>query len=146
MLQLRRKSASRQHKWDVRGDRLEDCYLRAFLKVNVPDRDVKTMRALIYYQYAIIIARWAFTAKDGKAAKAQSYGFIKKTFKELQTGTKKWSEITREDWQFVESDKKCSYYGAKDDLHKEHIVPQSLKIKPKCGSCDTIQGIHSQRF
>lgn len=110
----------------------------------MPDRDVKTVRDSIYYQYAKIIARRAFSVRDGKAAIAQSYGFIKKTFRELQEGTKKWSEITREDWQFVESDKKCSYCGYEEDLHREHIVPKSLKIKPECGACDTIQSIHNQ--
>jgi 5-methylcytosine-specific restriction endonuclease McrA len=110
----------------------------------MPDRDVKTIRDLIFYQYAKIIARRAFAAQDGKAAKAQHYGFIKKTFKELKDGTKSWSEITREDWQFVESDRKCIYCGAEGDLHKEHIVPKSLRIKPECGTCDTVQGIHNQ--
>jgi ribosomal protein L37AE/L43A len=110
----------------------------------MPDRDVKTIRDLIYYHYAKIIARRAFAAQDGKAAKAQHYGFIKKTFKELRNGTKSWSEITREDWQLVESDKKCSYCGTEGDLHKEHIVPRSLKIKPAWGSCDTVQSIHNQ--
>jgi hypothetical protein len=35
----------------------------------MPDRDVKTIRDLIYYQYAKIIARRAFSAADGKKAK-----------------------------------------------------------------------------
>jgi hypothetical protein len=43
---------------------------------------------LIYYQYAKIIARRAFGAGDGKEAKKQSYGFIKKTFEELKSGVK----------------------------------------------------------
>lgn len=110
----------------------------------MPDRDVKTICDLIYYQYAKVIDRRAFSAQDGKDAKAQHYGFIKRTFKELKSGEKSWSEITREDWQFVESDKKCSYCGAKDDLHREHIVPKSLNIKPECSTCDTIQGLHNQ--
>jgi hypothetical protein len=52
----------------------------------MPDRDVKTIRDLIYYQYAKIIAKRAFSAPEGKEAKKQSYGFIKKTFKELKSG------------------------------------------------------------
>ena len=28
----------------------------------MPDRDVKTIRDLIYYQYTKIIAKWAFSA------------------------------------------------------------------------------------
>ena len=44
----------------------------------------------------------------------------------MKSGAKSWSEITREDWQFVEAEKKCIYCGGESDLHKEHIVP-------KCG-------------
>jgi len=110
----------------------------------VPDRDVKTIQDLIYYQYAKIIAKRAFSASNGKQAKSENYGFIKKTFLELKNGTRSWSEITREDWQFVESERKCIYCGSETDLHKEHIVPKSLRIKPECATCDTIQGIHNQ--
>lgn len=110
----------------------------------MPDRDVKTIQDLIYYQYAKIIARRAFSATNGKEAKNQHYGFIKKTFLELKNGKKSWSEITREDWQFVEADKKCIYCGSETALHKEHLVPKSLNIKQACSSCDKIQGIHNQ--
>jgi len=110
----------------------------------MPDRDVSTIQDLIYYQYAKIIARRAFSTMNGKEAKKQHYGFVKKTFLELKSGSKEWSEITREDWQFVEAEKKCAYCGSEVELHKEHIVPRSLKIKPECGSCDRIQGIHNQ--
>jgi hypothetical protein len=110
----------------------------------MPDKDVTTIQDLIYYQYSKIIARRAFAAEDGVEAKKLHYGFIKKTFKEMKKGDKSWSEITREDWQFVESDKKCIYCGTENELHKEHIIPKSLNIKPECGTCDRIQGIHNQ--
>lgn len=110
----------------------------------MPDRDVRTIQDIIYYQYAKIIARRAFTASNGKEAKSRHYGFIKKTFLELKNGAKSWSEITREDWQFVESERKCTYCGSQTGISKEHIVPRSLRIKPECGSCDKIQGIHNQ--
>ena len=61
----------------------------------MPDRDVKTIQDLIYYQYAKIIARRAFGATDGKEAKVQSYGLIKNKFRELKSGAISWSEITR---------------------------------------------------
>jgi hypothetical protein len=110
----------------------------------MPDRDVETIRDLIYYQYAKIMARRAFGVADGKEAKRQHYGFIKKTFRELKCGAKSWSEITREDWQFVEAEKRCVYCGSENDLHREHIVPKSLGIRPECRTCDVIQGIHNQ--
>jgi len=110
----------------------------------MPDRDVKTIRDLIYYQYAKIITRRAFDAADGKEAKGRHYGFIKKTFKDLKSGVKLWSEITREDWQFVEAEKKCIYCGSENGLSREHIVPKSLRILQRCETCDVIQGIHNQ--
>jgi len=110
----------------------------------MPDRDVKTIQDLIYYQYAKIVARRAFSVINGKEAKGKHYGFIKTIFRELKSGVKTWSEITREDWQFVEHEKKCIYCGSVIDLHKEHIVPKSLAISQECASCDTIQGIHNQ--
>ncbi|MEG8946409.1 HNH endonuclease [Rosettibacter firmus] len=110
----------------------------------MPDKDVKTIRDLIFYQYAKIIARRSFGIPDGKEAKRQHYGFIKQTFRELKNGVKSWSEITREDWQLVDSKKKCIYCGTESNLQKEHIVPRSLNIKPDCKTCDIIQGIHNQ--
>jgi len=58
----------------------------------MPDRDVQSIRDLIYYQYSKIIAKRAFSASDGKSAKNEHYGFIKKTFRELKDGIKTWSE------------------------------------------------------
>jgi hypothetical protein len=55
-----------------------------FLKM--PDKDVTTIKDLIYYQYAKIIARRASASEDGMEAKKLHYGFIKKTFKELKKG------------------------------------------------------------
>jgi hypothetical protein len=110
----------------------------------MPDRDVETIRDLIFYQYAKIIARSAFGAADGKAAKREYYGFIKKTFRELRSGAMSLSDILREDWQLMEAGPQCAYCGSVDDLHKEHIVPRSLRIKAECADCDTIQGIHNQ--
>lgn len=112
--------------------------------MTMPDRDVKTIQDLIYYQYAKIIVRRASGATNGKEAKAQSYGLIKNKFRELKTGKISWSEITREDKQFVEAEKKCVYCGVEGDLNWEHIVPKSLRIKPECQTCETIQGIHNQ--
>jgi hypothetical protein len=49
----------------------------------MPDRDVTTIKDVIYYQYAKIIARSAFAVPDGTTAKANHYGFIKQTFRDL---------------------------------------------------------------
>ncbi|MGD0337793.1 MAG: HNH endonuclease [Bacteroidota bacterium] len=110
----------------------------------MPDREVRTIEHLIYYQYSKIIAKSAFNVPDGVAAKREHYGFIKKTFRELMSGVKSWSEITREDWQFVEAEKKCIYCGSSDSLNREHIVPKSVSINERCSTCQHIQEIHNQ--
>jgi len=57
----------------------------------MPDREVKTIKDLIFYQYAKIIAKRAFSTQNGRTAKKKHYGFIKKTFRELKNGIMSWS-------------------------------------------------------
>ena len=54
----------------------------------MPDRDVHTIRDLIYYQYAKIVARSAFKVADGGQEKKPHYGFIKNTFRDIKSGGK----------------------------------------------------------
>jgi len=110
----------------------------------MPDREVHTIEQLIYYQYAKIIAKSAMKVPDGKAAKGAHYGFIKNTFRELKEGVKKWSDITREDWQFVQNKKVCIYCGSTAGLSEEHIVPRSIAINNRCANCEHVQQIHNQ--
>ncbi len=106
----------------------------------MPDSEVKTIRDLILYQYAKIIANSAF----GPNAKKSAYGFIKTKFRSLRDDKQKWSDILREDKELVNSDKACAYCGSTEHLQWEHIVPRSLLINERCGTCDRIQGIHNQ--
>ena len=106
----------------------------------MPDRDVKTIRDLIYFQYAKIVGKAAF----GANAKQTAYGFIKKTFRDFKNDEKKWSDILREDRQLAQAPKACAYCGATDNLQWEHIVPRTLAINDRCPTCDRIQGIHNQ--
>ncbi|MGA2478337.1 MAG: HNH endonuclease [Spirochaetia bacterium] len=106
----------------------------------MPDREVTTIEELIFYQYAKVMAHSAF----GSDAKSQSYGFIKQSFRDLKEGRKKWSNITREDKQFIQTEKVCLYCGASQELQWEHVVPKSILIFEKCSSCERVQGIHNQ--
>ncbi len=109
----------------------------------MPDNEVQTIRDFILYQYAKIIAKSALKHKDGVQAKKASYGFIKKTFRQLRDNEKTWSDILREDWQLVNSDKKCIYCGSTENLSQEHIIPKTLLVNERCPHCDHIQGIHN---
>jgi len=109
----------------------------------MPDRDVKTIKDQIFFQYAKIIAKSAFNLDNGIEAKKRCYGFIKNTFKKLKDGSMSWSDILREDMQFVENEKQCIYCGAAGDLQREHIVPKTLSVNERCAICDVIQAVHN---
>jgi hypothetical protein len=49
----------------------------------VPDRGVSTIGDLIYYQYAIIIAKSAFGVPDGREAEGGQDGSVKERFRGL---------------------------------------------------------------
>ncbi|TKJ43854.1 hypothetical protein CEE36_01690 [candidate division TA06 bacterium B3_TA06] len=89
----------------------------------MPPKAVKTVRDLIFWQYAKLIARSA--GMEGQ------YGFIMKTFKDLQMGRKKWSDVVREDQKMFE-EKRCSYCDATEDLTWDHIIPQKINAPPDC--------------
>jgi hypothetical protein len=106
----------------------------------MPDRDVQTIKDLIYYQYAKVMGRSAF----GPDAKNESYGFIKQSFSDLNAGRKKWSDITRDDKQFIQTERRCLYCGSVEQLQWDHIVPKSIRLNDRCQTCDKLQGIHNQ--
>jgi len=112
----------------------------------MPDKEVKTIKDQIFFQYAKIIAKAAFNLHNGVDAKKTHYGFIKETFRNLKSGKMSWSDILREDMQFIEKEKECIYCGAKDNLQKDHIVPKSLAVNERCCKCDTIQAVHNIIF
>lgn len=54
-----------------------------------------------------------------------------KTFKDLQTGRKSWSDILREDQKTLEQDR-CAYCGSEENLTWDHIIPQKIDAPEEC--------------
>ncbi len=84
----------------------------------MPPSAVKTIRDLIYWQYAKIISE---SAGYGK----KQYGFVMNRFKALQSGKISWSTSIREYIKEREKTDVCIYCGSKRDLTLEHILPRS---------------------
>lgn len=85
----------------------------------MPPPAVKTIRDLIYWEYAKLIAGSA--VKDRK-----NWGFVMHIFKKLQRGHMKPSDILRENKLLVDCEKCCVYCGAKEiSLEWEHVIPVS---------------------
>jgi len=75
----------------------------------MPPSAVKTLRDLIYWQYAKIISE---SAGFGKG----NYRFIMDRFKRLQSGEIEWSSSIREWIKEKESPDQCIYCGVEERL------------------------------
>jgi hypothetical protein len=84
----------------------------------MPPAAVKTIRDLIFWQYAKLISE---SAGEGKA----NYGFIMNRFKSLQSGKLVWSGSIREFLKEREVAGSCVYCGAKGSLAVDHLIPRS---------------------
>ncbi|MGQ9602890.1 MAG: HNH endonuclease [bacterium] len=85
-----------------------------FLK---PPKYVDTVRRLIYWHYAQLIAKSA--GFDG------NYGFVVSRYKKLESGEMSWSSSIRDYEKELEKGRVCVYCGATSGLSIDHIIPVS---------------------
>lgn len=82
----------------------------------MPPPTVKTLRDLIFWQYAKIISE---SAGFGK----RNWGFVMKKFKQLKEGEIFWNEI-REYIKEKEKKDECIFCGRKTNLTVDHLLPR----------------------
>jgi hypothetical protein len=103
----------------------------------MPPAAVKTIKDLIFWQYAKLISK---SAGFGIQARA----FQMKKFKQLQSGEIQWSSSVREWLKEHEKPDECIYCGSKENLTTEHILPKArggpdvpdnvIRVCKKCNS------------
>lgn len=81
----------------------------------MPPATVKTIRDLIYWEYANLIAMSAGLEKN--------YGFIMNRYFKLKRGEIKMSSLVRDDRKLITSERRCIYCGNKSELSFDHIIP-----------------------
>ncbi len=106
----------------------------------MPPPVVKTVRDIIFYQYAKIISE---SAGYGK----KNYGFIMSKWKKLKDGSEEWSTAIREWVKEHENPNECIYCGSTAALTTEHILPRdrggpdtadnAIRV---CKSCNSSKG------
>ena len=74
----------------------------------MPPAHVKTIRELIYWEYAKLISEAAVGSR-------KNYGFVTHTYKKLKSGQMNPSDILRENQMLVKGDNACAYCGADND-------------------------------
>jgi hypothetical protein len=83
----------------------------------MPPRNVRSIRQLIYWEYAKLMAGSAVGDR-------KNYRYVMHCFKKLETGQLHPSAILRENQLLVTHDKCCLYCGkSSPDLQWEHIIP-----------------------
>jgi len=82
-----------------------------------PPKYVKTVRGLIFWLYAGLIARAA--GFEG------NYGFVVSRYKKLKAGEIQWSPSMRDYQKSLEKGNVCVYCGATENLTMDHIIPVS---------------------
>lgn len=82
-----------------------------------PPRYVDTVRRLIYWHYAVLIARAA--GFEG------NYGFAVSRYKKLESGEMSWSSSVRDDEKELDQGRVCVYCSSTTGLSTDHIVPTS---------------------
>src|SRR3989344_5430455 len=112
----------------------------------MPPPYIKTVRDLIFYQYAKIMATSAGFSKEKN--KVSYYRFIMDRVKKLKSGDIKISNILRElKKQMTACEKCCEFCGAKENLSFDHLIPLSRggsdNIENQvlaCKSCNSSKG------
>lgn len=117
----------------------------------MPAPTIKTIRDLIFYQYAKIIADSVGIKKHNRN---EYYAFVIDRVNKLRSGDINMSATTRElKRQILSLDKVCEYCGCAGDLSWDHIIPKSkdgpdtaenliLSCKP-CNSSKGSKGLYA---
>lgn len=106
----------------------------------MPPKAVRSVRQIIYYQYAKIISEASGFGKT-------NYGMIMSKWKQLNEGDIHWSTSVKEWLREKENNDICIYCGEKTDLTTEHILPRSCggeditdNVVRVCKSCNSSKG------
>lgn len=106
----------------------------------MPPSAIKTVREIIFYQYAKIIS-------ESSGAGKKNYGMIMSTYKKLCSGEIVWSSAVREWVREREQNGVCVYCGSVDKLTTDHILPTSCggddipeNVVSVCKSCNSSKG------
>jgi hypothetical protein len=83
----------------------------------MPPKYVTTVRQLIFWEYAKLIARAA--GFEG------NYGFIVSRYKKLASGEMTWSSSIRDYEKELDKGRICTYCGETTGLSTDHIIPAS---------------------
>jgi len=96
-------------------------------KIKPPPSAVKSIRELIYWEYAKLIAEAA--KMDG------NYRFIMNRYMKLKKGEIVWASPDEDMKKDLKTEAACVYCGSKDDLAVDHLIPLSKGGPERIDNC-----------
>jgi len=106
----------------------------------MPASNVKTIKQIIFWQYAKIVSESAGLGK-------KNYGMIMSTYKKLCDNSISWSSSVREWLKEREQGNECIYCGNAEKLTTDHILPRICggedipdNVVSACKSCNSSKG------
>lgn len=106
----------------------------------MPPSAVRTIRDLLYWQYAKIISESAGAGK-------RRYAFVMDRFKKLRSGEIEWSGSIREYIREREMPDQCIYCGSTKDLCYDHLISRNRdgpdipdNVVMACRRCNSSKG------
>jgi hypothetical protein len=87
------------------------------MSLKPPKKLVNSVRHLIYWQYAQLIAN--------SAGFKDNWGFVISRYKKLISGEMKWASSMRDFEKALEKGRVCAYCGSKKEISFDHIIPIS---------------------
>ena len=111
------------------------------------DYEIKTIKDLIYYQYAKVLAKISYNLDDGREMLQRHHGLVKSLFRGFKSTNKSWAEIIEAHITEAQSNNHCVYCGKNGvELNQKPIIPAATKIKDECLTCGKIHSITNQVF
>ncbi len=103
-------------------------------------RHFKTVRELIYWEYAKLMAGSA-------VGNRLEFRFVEHCYQRLVHGQIHPSTILRENLLLIETGERCAYCGSSSSLEWDHVIPRSLggpdtidNLVRACGPCNRAKG------
>jgi len=105
---------------------------------------IDTIRDLIYYRSAELIARDALDAADLGGGAWDHAGHVRQIFGDLRTGRWRWPDALEVEPCADDEPRICAFCGSDKDVTWLYLVPTSMAVHERCGECAAVRAPHNR--
>jgi len=105
---------------------------------------IDTIRDLIYYRSAELIARDGFAAAGVGVGERDRSGYVRQIFGDLRTGRWRWPDALEVEPCADDEPRICAFCGSDKDVTWLYLVPTSMAVSERCATCAAVYGPHNR--